>query len=804
LFSIGAYEIFLNEEFDAKQYANIIIASQEINDSLQKLSAGINTLDRELHSQVVAHHDDLLSQATSIEALEGVLKMMQSRIESLQITVGRIQKKVVDPYKMISSRTAQLRNLQIACDILRCVIRVLYLSRRLDGQLQGGLKELTNAAQSLNELDYLYNSMDLTDIQMIEQDKQKIEKARQSIENEAMLVLTDGMKSQNQTKVATGLQVFHNLQKLQLILQKVIEKSCNNLESCVCETLDPNTHIQSRSTGPGRAVMPTPGNAAAWRVSLWQGMEKLMGNIYETCVQMSVLEKVLFKKKDPVTHLCFIEELLKDGHPTVMAAFWKKVIFILTHELSRATEDNTFLKQTFESEYPKLLRFYNDLWSRLKPYSVTIDQVTTVRLGSVDYDNSVFSESDCYPFSNTFSPELALRDSLSSFENAYLTRSLSRLFDPINTFFPDTAKEPPKREELTNIEKTVANELNAASVDTRLSLAIAKNVSKTIRLYCAKCERLIVTNSNAVQLTAAMTGAQTRNATVINSIYYLCTAVSKVLSFINLFVVVCATSALNMIKEAVEPLVKAMSKTIEAMILKIHQEDFASEKTENQIAKSECSSFIKDIQRFTDRIKGDYLARLDCIEIVDEMLNSLASRVLELFIRHISLVRPISDAGKLKIAADMAQMELAVGSICTKLSELGKSYKVLRCFRPLLFQTPEHILGSPALGENLPYFLVLNFLYSRAPPKLPSPYKASKWTEKEYSEWIDNHPDESERLGLIRYETLDNYIQSVRVSDNKVLPPIIVVMQKILLKASSHRRGRFTTGILASQMSLDR
>lgn len=31
---------------------------------------------------------------------------------------------------------------------------------------------------------------------MIEQDKLKIEKARQTIENEAMMVLTEGMKSQ--------------------------------------------------------------------------------------------------------------------------------------------------------------------------------------------------------------------------------------------------------------------------------------------------------------------------------------------------------------------------------------------------------------------------------------------------------------------------------------------------------------------------------------------------------------------------------------------------------------------------------
>lgn len=42
--------------------------------------------------------------------------------------------------------------LQVACDLLRRIIRILYLSKRLQGQLQGGSREITKAAQSLNEL----------------------------------------------------------------------------------------------------------------------------------------------------------------------------------------------------------------------------------------------------------------------------------------------------------------------------------------------------------------------------------------------------------------------------------------------------------------------------------------------------------------------------------------------------------------------------------------------------------------------------------------------------------------------------
>lgn len=40
----------------------------------------------------------------------------------------------------------------MACDLLRRIIRILYLSKRLQGQLQGGSREITKAAQSINEL----------------------------------------------------------------------------------------------------------------------------------------------------------------------------------------------------------------------------------------------------------------------------------------------------------------------------------------------------------------------------------------------------------------------------------------------------------------------------------------------------------------------------------------------------------------------------------------------------------------------------------------------------------------------------
>jgi hypothetical protein len=42
---------------------------------------GIALLDKELQRQVLANHEDLLSQATWVEKLEGVLAVMQSHVQ---------------------------------------------------------------------------------------------------------------------------------------------------------------------------------------------------------------------------------------------------------------------------------------------------------------------------------------------------------------------------------------------------------------------------------------------------------------------------------------------------------------------------------------------------------------------------------------------------------------------------------------------------------------------------------------------------------------------------------------------------
>lgn len=368
-----SFQEFLQEDFDVRDHTNKVLQHLSIGEQLLKLTEGINLLDKELHTQVANHHEDLLSQATGIENLEGVLQMMQTRILALQTAVERIRSKVVDPYDKIVARTAQLRRLQEACDLLRRIIRILYLSKRLHGQLQGGAREITKAAQSLNELDYLFHGVDLSGIDIVEQDTMFIRRARKDIERQAQKMLHQGMETQNQTQVATSLQVFHNLGSLSETVHKVLSDCEGNIRMNIRTALSVqllSSVSANQARGPGRASMPAPGNTAAFRATLWTNLEKLMDQLYATCGQVNHLQKVLSKKRDPVTHVFFMEELYKEKQKNILHCFWESLAKIVKAEFVSNASENTFIKQAFEGEYPKLLRLFNDLWKRLEPFTV--------------------------------------------------------------------------------------------------------------------------------------------------------------------------------------------------------------------------------------------------------------------------------------------------------------------------------------------------------------------------------------------------------------------------------------------------
>ncbi|XP_075849867.1 conserved oligomeric Golgi complex subunit 5-like [Microcebus murinus] len=491
--------------------------------------------------------------------------------------------------------------------------------------------------------------------------------------------------------------------------------------------------------GSWRSTMPTPGNTAAFRASLWTNMEKLMDLICSVCGQVQHLQKVLVKKRDPVSHICFIEEIIKDGQPEIFYTFWNSVTQALSSQFRTATESSMFLKQAFEGEYPKLLRLCNDLWKRLQQYSQNI-QGNFSASGTtdlfVDLQHMEDDTQDIFiPKKPDYDPEKALKDSLQPYEAAYLSKSLSQLFDPINLVFPPGGRNPPSSDELDGIIKTIASELNVAAVDANLTLAVSKNVAKTIQLYGVKSEQLLSTQGDASQVIGPLTEGQRRNVAIVNSLYKLHQSVTKVVSSQSSFPPAAEQTIISALKvihalmgNAVQPVLTSVGDAIEAIIITMHQEDFSGSSSSSGKLDVPCSLYMKELQGFIARVMSDYFKHFECLDFVFDNTEAIAQRAIELFIRHASLIRPLGEGGEMRLASDFAQMELAVGPFCRRVSNLGKSDRMLRSFRPLLFQTSENVANSPTLGDIIPFSVIIQFLFSRAPAEMKSPLQKAEWS----------------------------------------------------------------------------
>ncbi|XP_045618166.1 conserved oligomeric Golgi complex subunit 5 [Procambarus clarkii] len=787
----GTYAPFLADDFDVQSHASQLVQGVIIAEQLNKLTLGINRLEREIESQVGSHYEDLLSQATGVETLEDVLNTMHTRIQTLLAGVERLRVRVVDPYQRVERHTLVLGRLQATCELLRRVIRCLMLSQRLQQQLSSEPRDITKAAISLSELDHLGRDVDLTGLDVLERDQRLVRQARSDVEKQAVVMMDRGMELQNQTQVGTALQVFHNLGILVTSVEKVLDSLIGRLNKSVSLTLDVNALLQmsqdTRKSGPGKAIMPGPGQSVQFRASLWSNLEKLMDDIYHACVQTSHLHKVLAKKRDPVTHVCFLEEVQRHGKSDLFTRVWRNITRILTVEFAKAAQDSTFIRQYLEVDYPKLIRLYGDLWRRLEGISMEMRSVNTDVTSALDESVENRDEVDKMDkHTQEFDPEQALRGTLVPLEEAYLSRSRSRLLDPVNLMFA-AQDAPPAKEEVDALIKTITSELNVSAVDKSLSETVAKNVAESLQLFCVKCKQLVVTSADATQVIGSPTPAQVLNGEVVNQLLYVRSQVERTASATLAHLPQPVTNMLlkalpsidMLMSSAVQPLFTSITDAIEDIILTVHSEDFSG--GDSKGADSQCSLYMRELQGFITRAAEDYLSIYQPSRIIKEKIHTLACRCLDLFVRHASLLRPIGEGGKLRLAADFAQMEMAISPLCNRPSELGRAYRVVRSFRPLLFQTVEHIIASPSIGDVIPYSTVLHFLFAKAPSELRSPHQTAGWSVSRYSDWLDEHQNERERLQLVR-GALEAYVANVRSRHLTQFASVYPSMLKLLEK----------------------
>ncbi|XP_049793255.1 conserved oligomeric Golgi complex subunit 5 [Schistocerca nitens] len=784
------YKQFINK----KKTGDELSAAKQgmvVADQLKKLTEGIALLDKELQQQVLGNLEELLSQANWVEKLEDVLTTMFPHVQGVLSSVERLRTQVQEPYERLERQTRVLARLHATSDTLRHAARTQHLARKLEAQVQAG--DISKAAHSLNEIAQLAEDVDLTGLEMLEADQRAIQNHRGQVEQKGQALLAQGLSTNNNGQVCTAIQVFHSLGNLPAVVEDVLTAAQGRVAAAIDRALDVQTLSQSSMAdistpagrtraGPGRAAMPSPGNTSAFRTRLWSSLEQLFESVYSECAKMMLLQRVLSRRtRDTLPSPSYLE-LLPTNKRNLASYFWNNVTETLAKKLNQAAEGSSFLKQALEGEYPKFLRLYLDLCKRLQTNKMSVmDQAEPTMISEVPSKGTKSTVS--FPVN---------RMVVVSFENAYLSRSVSRLLDPVNLMFSGDAVPPP--EEVDSLIRTITSELSVSLVDETLSRTVARNIGKAVRLFCLKCEQLTVTDGEATQVIGPCTPGQQTNVKIVNLLSCLSSQVLRVTTNMRASLPSDSAAAVaeavghadTLAQSILSPLFESITDAIEAILLTVHNEDFSIE-TGPPSKKSEanCSLYMKELQGFISRAVSTYLAPFQNQELVAKCALPVAGRSLELFCRHACFVRPLGRGGRRRLAADFVQVETAVAPLCRPLSDVGKPYKLLRALRTLLMLPPEEYAVSPALGQSVPYSMALLALFAHGPPELASPHQTANWSPSYFSQWFDFHTSECERLELMG-GALQRYEQMVRQRGQTQFHSIFPIMTSILEAGLKH------------------
>ncbi|XP_060813476.1 conserved oligomeric Golgi complex subunit 5 isoform X1 [Bombus pascuorum] len=742
------FKQFSDGESKKGDISQMLSVAQQIN----KLGQAIEILNAELQKQVLANHEDLLSQASWVEKLEGVLSIMQLHVQSLLSAVERLRGKIIDPFNRIETQTIVLARLHETSDLLRRVARMQHLSKRLCSQMTNNMQgpDIIKAANSLHELEQLMMDTDLNGLDVIADDQQVVKSHRTTVQRIATHTLSQGLQTMDRAKVSTAVQVFQNLRVVNGAIDNVIDSALSEIEKIASESLDvtltTNQDLGKRAA-PGRAAIPSPGSSGNLRTRIWENLERLFQDtLYTHCLQIELLQRILFEH-----HVKELDELTQK--------FWNRVNTLLSKVLIERAQGSSFVKQALEGEYPKFLRIFLDLRKRLK------ERLQSISIYKINH--------------NVLLP----------FENAYLSRSVSRLLDPVHTMF--SGEGLPTQDEIDSLIRTVTNELSVSLVDDGLSTVVARNVGKAIRLFCLKCEQGLLVGGEASQVIDSPTTVQQTNVSLANLLYYLSSQVTRVIANLsglpsegNSVISVALKEVDVLTKNILSPLLASISDAIESIILTMHDDAEFRDPSSPMGKEINCSLYMRELQGFILRSVNTFLMPYKNQAVVAECCKSVASRCIELFVRHACILRPLTDFGRAKLIIDFSQIEIAVAPLCRG-GQLGSSeqqqYRTLRALKTLLPLSPDDIVQKVLGGERecgIPSSLVLLHLFSTAPPELVSPHQSTSWSVGRLSQWMDKHPNERDRLAFCS-GPLERYQLTVRQQNLPTFHPLFPLMKKL-------------------------
>ncbi|XP_076269956.1 conserved oligomeric Golgi complex subunit 5 four way stop [Rhynchophorus ferrugineus] len=706
--------------------------SLALTEQIKKLGEGIDILNKELQKQVLENHDDLLRQANHATKLENVLNIMNNHIQSLFANAERIRTQLTVSYEQLETHTKVLGHLHRASHILRQVSRVQQLSKRL-----GTTSDPIQKAILLQELEQLAVDPELSDIDTITTELRNIRIQQHKVIKLATGSLNQGLINENFIQTSTALQIFVNLGTINNTVDNFIKQNVNECHEMFKSAVDINVNggiVKNKGNSSRIQITSSQG----FRSKIWNELDKCFSeDIYQICKQVKFFQTTLNE-----LHLSETDENSAKN-------FWNKLGNCIQEEINKSSP---VIQQMLETDYPKLLKSYYEIYTRL------------------NYDQFEFN-----------------RSMLKKLENSYLSSSLSKILEPVETMFKDETSIP-SHDEIDSLIRCITSELSVALVEENLSEQVSKNVGKCIKMFSVKTESKVENGVEAAQVIGGIPNmGQQKNVKLANALFYLKTQIQRMLMNMKESL---PEVSMNIINEnllcldklsgaIMDPLIESINVIVEKIMLTMHVEpDWLKIQTPaNKILS--CSPYMKELIQFINRIYNTYLVTFQNKKVLSEKCNIIAMKCIDLLVRHSSILRPVGQGGRCRLQSDYHHLEEALKVICPNLANLGRPYRLLKSMASLITQTPEEIIASQATGSSVPHSTILLMLFSFAGPDLASPHQNTSWSLPKISAWLDEHTNEAERIDLVA-GAIQKYENIIRQKNSTNYDPIYPIMSSFL------------------------
>jgi hypothetical protein len=534
-------------------------------------------------------------------------------------------------------------------------------------------------------------------------------------------------------------------------------------------------------------------HAVVQKADIWKAIQDVFEAIRTHALQVWNLQRVLVKMLDPATNSRYIDLVIGMDEPTLFATFWEVTCAIVRELFASMLNYRSAIKTVLVSEFPRMReqahRVLNDL------YAATNQNVgTEFTVNHSVGDGKRVAKAYSIGIAGTAAERSQLLDSMSPVFDAFTERLYRRLSNPIQLMFPQSSNfhaSPPGRSDMQTLARTIFAELDQVGKDPVMIKGSLKQIRKAVTLFCTNVKKIMHTGKPASATTPSFgrTAAQAHNVSLITVLGILDDAIEEVerrvtteatesavaanmettrsMSMVRMSASdkitekqakrVCAKELKpchDMIRDMEYALLgyylQSLASILEEIIAKMHDESFAdrapsapgsnigAQQRHSMGGSSSSTSGSKYMQEFTSVfsvILDEHLRRLPASSFVGECVGDFVCRLISVFVRHASLLRPLEENGKLRLANDMTQLELRLEHIMP-VKNLGAPYDELRAFRQLIFLENASLLRDPAVDKIRPSN-VWHHLIARAPPELQLPHQMKRWTVSKYIDWLD-------------------------------------------------------------------